>query len=67
MIVTIYGNTNCGKCKSVKEKYPEATYYDINKLEYEEKVKLRNKIKEQVKTSNISYPILFDDKGRIIL
>ncbi|HEY0087988.1 MAG TPA: hypothetical protein VGB37_04045 [Candidatus Lokiarchaeia archaeon] len=65
-IKIIYGNSHCSKCKATKEKYPEVEYIEIDKLNYEEKIKLRELIKSKVKESSITYPICFDEKGDIV-
>ena len=67
MISTVYGIENCSHCRDAKEKYPDATYIDVRKLSHEEKVELREKIKKQVKSGSVNYPILFDEKGDIVL
>lgn len=67
MIREIYGSSQCSKCKNIKEEYPNAKYFDVDKMTWEEKVELREKIKNQTSASKVNYPICFDEKGRLIL
>lgn len=63
MITTIYGSTSCEHCKEACKKYPDAKFINVRDLSHEEKVELRDRIIDQIKTLSVQYPILEDDKG----